>query len=132
MTTLALHAHELARAQKASNRPNRTCSEQEAMTATEKAEHSFKRELASPPILSALKDEVKEKPFGALTEISLSRARRTTHFIQLFLFTACLPKKQVLNLVLSCYSMSQKFGAQKKAQASRICKPMPPKNQENK
>lgn len=35
MTTLALYAHELAHAQKASERPNWTCSEQEAVTATE-------------------------------------------------------------------------------------------------
>lgn len=64
---------------------------------------ALRSELGSPPILSALKDGVKEKPFRALTEISLSRVMRTTPFIQLFLFTACLPQKQVLNLVLSCY-----------------------------
>lgn len=65
-------------------------------------EQSALRREVSPSIPSALMHRVKEKPFRALTEISLSRVMRMTYFIQLFLFTLRLPKQQVVSLLLSC------------------------------
>jgi len=65
---------------------------------------ALRRELVSPPILSAFMDGAKEKPFRARTEISLSRVMRMTRFIQLFLLAARLPKEQVVNLSLPASS----------------------------
>lgn len=83
-------------------------------------------ELGSPPTLPALLDGVREKPFRALTEISLSRAMRMTLYSVISVH--CLITKEAGGQpVAFLLVITQESEIHQKAQASRISKTMPHK-----